>query len=122
MKIPGFESAAGMTKSVATSSALNPILTLSAICSPIALAIAAFSGQWDNPLLTGLALGPPAIAIFQILLFTFIDRDRLQSERHIETKMVLNQMNNQIGDKSGTVTIQDQKSINNPSLEGIGDV
>jgi hypothetical protein len=122
VKIPGYDSAAGMTKSVATSSALNPILTLSAICTPIALGIAAWFDQWSNPALIGLAVTPPLVAVLQIILFTFLDRDRLQSERHVETKMVLNQMSNQIGDKDGTITVLNQAPINNPSLEGVRDV
>jgi hypothetical protein len=105
-----------------TSSAVVPALILAGICSAVAL--------------PGLLFGPDALAVLftiilvvgllipasQIVLFTFIDRDRLHNEEHIERKMLLARMRPEIGDGSRAVeVIASERLIPNPSSKVDGD-
>jgi hypothetical protein len=97
-------------------------LILAGICSAVAL--------------PGLLFGPDALAVLftiilvvgllipasQIVLFTFIDRDRLHNEEHIERKMLLARMRPEIGDGSRAVeVIASERLIPNPSSKVDGD-
>jgi len=91
---------AGVSRHIATSSALNPALLLCAICSPICFTLSYFT---DGLLRAGFFLAgitPLTIAAWQIVRFTLNDPDRLQNDRHVENKMLISRF----GVRQGEVT------------------
>ncbi|WP_137752174.1 hypothetical protein [Sphingopyxis sp. L1A2A] len=105
------------------SSALTPALVLAA--SSIAGGVAGLRiGPEDyQQYCVFLMLAGPALAALQIIFFTFADRDRLHSERHIEKKMIISRLRPQIGDARSVVEIDgDSQLIENPRARGQGDV
>jgi hypothetical protein len=99
-----------------SSSAVVPALILTLICTPSGLIAANFAVWPISSVLMVFAFLPPALAFFQILLFTFFDRDRLHNEDHVERKMIISRG---IGDANGMVSPNPSTPlISNPSLDG----
>ncbi|MBW4329335.1 hypothetical protein KY084_00385 [Stakelama sp. CBK3Z-3] len=122
MKPVDRSSLAEITKSLRTSSAVVPALILTGICLPICAAAAAFVPPPGNYFFLGLALLCPLATLLQIVFFTFVDRDRLQNESHVERKMMLAQMRPEIGDSSAVLEAEaNDRLIANPSAEEDGD-
>lgn len=107
-----------MSKSLRTSSALVPALLLTLICLPIGAAGASLTNppvQWFFVAVAGL---PPLLALLQIGFFTFVDRDRLQNEKHVENKIFLSKVQPEIGDASKVLVLdQEGKLVENPAAE-----
>ena len=124
MSAPDFSKIAGMSKTIATSSALNPGLFLSLVTMPIGATAALWT---TNPILAmifaSVAVAPPIIVLFQIVFFTIWDRDRLHNEKHIEKKMLIQRMPSEIGDRANAIPIATDSVLeNNPALVERGNV
>jgi hypothetical protein len=94
-----------LSKSLRTSSATTPALILTAICAPIALLLAFFSEPPLQYFFLLAAAVPVLVTVMQILLFSFVDRDRLHNENHIENKMIIGRIEPQLGDAHRTITL-----------------
>lgn len=110
---------ASVVEKISTSSAINPSLVMTAICVPCGTALA----YWATyPLsIAGAAIAGIAVisAIVQIQWFTFTDPDRLQHDKHIERKMLINQKSIGYLTKDGPLEVQIPDTsvlIENPSL------
>ncbi len=105
------------------SSALTPALVLAGSAIAGGVAGARFSPPEYQAYFVLLALIGPLLAALQIVFFTFFDRDRLHSERHIEQKMILSREVPQIGDANSVIELTpSSKLIENPGAKGEGDV
>ncbi len=98
----GSDAPHSVAKHIATSSAMNPSLILCATVSPLCFALSAWTAS--NGYFVA-ACVPLAIACFQIIWFTFFDRDRLQNDRHVENKMMIMRDQITINSPDGTRTI-----------------
>ena len=108
---------AGVTKSIATSSALNPTLILCAICTPTMLTAAYFATEPLSLMFSTFAFFPPVIACWQIVRFTLSDTDRLQNERHVENKMIISQQGTRIGSADTDIMLPANEVLQgNPAL------
>jgi hypothetical protein len=109
---------AGVTRSIATSSVINPTLILSAICTPLALSAGYFSDGLIKLFFLIFAAIPPGLACWQIIKFTKQDPDRLQNERHVENKMMISQMGARIGSDGKDMPVEiGGKLESNPALK-----
>lgn len=107
---------AQVTKRLRTSSAVVPALVLTAICTPCGLLAARFFEGALTFACFVLAMLPPFVAISQVIFFTFIDRDRLQNEDHVERKMMIAKG---IGDARGVILNPVQGHLtSNPEADG----
>jgi len=80
---------AGQARHISTSSAMNPALLLCAICVPTGATMTVFGTDFVR--LVGIVWSglPLMMALWQLGYFTHSDRDRLQNERHVEQKMII---------------------------------
>ncbi|MFL6856981.1 MAG: hypothetical protein ACJ8EB_03630, partial [Allosphingosinicella sp.] len=102
-----------------SSSAMNPTLLMILLCTPWAIPAAYLSQYPANMFFMGLAGLPPLVGLLQIVFFTIFDRDRLQNDKHVENKMLIERIQGQLGDKAGEVTIDQSSPLSdNPRLLG----
>jgi len=107
---------------ISTSSALNPALIACAICVPTGLTLAGLASIIELKIVGAvIALAPVVATTFQLLYFTIKEPERLQSEKHIEHKMVIaHQISIRKGDDIVDIALPIQSSvIENPSLDGV---
>jgi hypothetical protein len=119
MKIPS--EMAGVSKHIATSSAMNPTLLLCLICSPICFVLSWMSGDFFRVGFFLAGLSPLAVGIWQIVRFTLIYPDRLQNDRHVENKMMISRFGSKNGDETLEVLLPATATVvDNPLLDESG--
>lgn len=108
---------AGITRSIATSSALNPTLILAAICTPASLVLSRFSSGYEQVALLAIAGAVPLVALAQIVWFTIKSPDRLQHENHVENKMLISRMGENSNDGARQILIDNNTILTeNPKI------
>ncbi|WP_138983981.1 hypothetical protein [Sphingomonas elodea] len=116
---------AGITNRLKTSSAVVPAILFLSLC-----ALLGFSGlryappQYATLFVLVIAVGV-FVPAFQIIFFTFVDRDRLHNEEHLERKIMLAHMKPEIGDSSSVKQIPAEMTSNltiNHAASAGGDV
>lgn len=105
---------ANASRQVATKSAMNPILWMSAVVTPVSLILTNFAAAPFSYLLLAIACLPVIVGCWIFTHFARNDPDRLQSESHIEHMEMLSR----IGDNA----IGSQRTIENSSEILIGNV
>jgi hypothetical protein len=114
MKRPELPNLERAVARVTTRSALNPILWLAGIVSPLSLTLAAI---WASDLaLWFLVIGalPVAVSIFAYIYFMIRDPDRLQSEEYnLERHRIEHLGDNEAGEQ-GTSQILDSEPVRRP--------
>ena len=88
------------------SSATTPALLLASACLAGGTLLAAFASSEFQNVGIGLSIGGPLLAALQIGFFTFFDRDRLHTERHLERRAIIERMPPAIGDATQVRTIE----------------
>jgi hypothetical protein len=118
MKFPA--EMAGVSKHIATTSAMNPTLLLCLICTPVGLGLTAVTTGVPRVALFVIAVLPMLLAIWQIILFTLSDRDRLHNEKHVENKMMISRLGVRIGDETQEIILPASgERVDNPMIEGV---
>lgn len=102
------------------SSALTPALVLAATSMAGGLAGIRFAPEEFQELFVWLTVGGPIIAAMQIVFFTFVDRDRLHSEKFLERKLLISKIEPQLGD-AATVIEMNVETIPTTNPKAIGD-
>lgn len=111
---------ASVVEKISTSSAINPSLVMTAICVPCGSALA-YWGTYPISAAGAAIAGLSVLSgIIQIQWFTFRDPDRLQHDRHIERKMIIEQQRIGYRSQDGAieVAVPDTTAlIENPILQ-----
>lgn len=97
---------ADIVRHIATSSALNPSLIALAIIAIPSLALSNFASPPLSDYLFYLVAATTGVVLLQIAFFTIFDRDRLQSEKHVEHKILLSQQRFGVRDGNNTREIE----------------
>ena len=100
-----FDGLARVTKTVATSTALNPTLMLAALLGLPCFLLGFFSPVPISYLLDVCGVAVLVTAIWQIIRFTIHDPDRLQNDRHVENKMMISTLGGKFGDEKLEIAI-----------------
>lgn len=121
MNIFGKNGFAAASKHLASSSALNPTLSLSLVAVAGGYGLAYFAPPPMSYAAFVVGTLPVLIACWQIVRFTLIDPDRLQHDTHVENKMMISL----IGENSDSGTKQiiiknDTPMIDNPHISDGG--
>ena len=104
--------------SLRTKSAVNPALVFTALCLAGGIPGAIYAPEPFNTICAVLAVVGVITTAFQILFFTFFDRDRLHDEKHVETKMLINAITPMVGDADNIIEIDAEPVLSgNPQLE-----
>ncbi|MFZ5744984.1 MAG: hypothetical protein ACOY7T_10980 [Pseudomonadota bacterium] len=102
------------------SSATTPVLLLASACLAGGTLLTTFGPAQYQDIAIGLAVGGPILAALQIAFFTFFDRDRLHTERHLERRAIIERMPPAIGDATQVKTIEGNANVlpNSPRESG----
>ncbi|WP_341713836.1 hypothetical protein [Erythrobacter sp.] len=105
--------------STKVSSATTPALLLSFAAMSAGLALLIFGPDNAAQFGIGLLIGGPVLAALQIVFFTFFDRDRLHTERHLEQRAIIERMPPAIGDSKSVRVIEGSGAVRpNPAMGG----
>lgn len=74
---------------ISTSSAVNPAMLVSISAMIFGLLGLEFCPPEVAWVFTVVTLAPLVVFLFQVILFSMIDRDRLQNDKHVERKMMI---------------------------------
>jgi hypothetical protein len=112
---------ASLATTISTSSAMNPVLVMCLIICPFALAAAGglYWAKHTIPATLFFVLGctPVAVGLWQLIIFTINDPDRLQREQHIERMtQIRGQITVRQGEEINAVPVSDYLTSN--SLAG----
>lgn len=108
--------------STKVSSATTPALLLASATLSAGLLLIKLGPPMFQYYAFWLAVGGPILAALQIAYFTFADRDRLHTERHLERRAIIERMPPSIGDANQMRSIEGStKVLPNPAMGG-GDV
>ena len=103
------------------SSATTPVLLLASASLAGGTLLLALAPPQYQDLVMALAIGGPFLAALQIIYFTFFDRDRLHTERHLERRAIIDRMPPAIGDATQMKTIEGSANVLPNSTEGGAD-
>ncbi|MFX4222522.1 MAG: hypothetical protein ACMVO3_17095 [Thalassobaculum sp.] len=107
MKRPDLPNLERAVARVTTRSALNPILWLSGIVTPISIILATTSSAHFAPWLLALGAIPVLVSITAYIYFMVKDPDRLQSEEYnLERQRIEHLGDNEAGERGASILLE----------------
>lgn len=106
----------GVIRQMSTSSAVNPMLIASIVAIVFGAPALMFGPEETRLFFAALIFLPLVAFVLQVAIFTIVDRDRLQNDRHVEQKMLIqNQITLKRSGKTVTIDIPPNGAlIDNP--------
>lgn len=110
----------GVIRHFSTSSAVNPTLVATIVCAVLGVPGIMFGPAAAQSIFTALIFAPLVVFLAQVVLFSLVDRDRLQNDRHVEQKMMITHKIGYMrdGEPAEMVLPKGELLTENPQLEG----
>jgi hypothetical protein len=116
--MPDWRDVAGWSRHLVTRSAVNPALWLTAFVTPLGLYLSQHSLAPFSFMYFVLASLPVFLVIWQVVKFTNRDPDRLQTEQHLENKMLYSRIGDNLRGREVELIVDKRSQlINNPAME-----
>lgn len=118
--LPDQKTWGGVIRHISTSSAVNPTLVASIAAMVLGVGGLTIGPASASLVFAILTLAPLTVFLCQVIFFTFVDRDRLQNDKHVEQKMLISRgIGSMINGKPVEFQIPaDSPIVSNPTYQG----